>query len=715
MKLEDGKAPKFTEDDKIIQEAKERFDRCVDWESMARERFLEDIRFANGDSDNGYQWPNDTRKNRDAEKRPVLTVNKTRQYNLNIINDGKQNKPTVKIRPAGKEASFDGAQVMEGLVRYIEYKSNAQAIYDKASEFQVQGGVGYWRVTTEYADNESFDQDIVIKKIKDPLMVYIDPDANEPDKRDMRFAFVFDDMARDRFNAEYPHLINMIGTSPVAMGTDWIDKDHVKVCEYYRVSMYKDKLYLITNPETGEAKTLPGKGVSKEIIKALMEDPTTKVRDIEVKKVEWFKIAGDQIIDKKIWAGTTIPIVQVLGEETIIEGKLDRKGHTRALKDPQRIYNYWTSSAVEFVALQSKSPFVGAAQAIEGYETYWRTANTVNHSILPYNHVDDNGTEIPPPQRQAPPTMAPAYLQGMQIAAEEMRMASGQYQEDMGEQSNAISGKAITARQRQGDNATYHFIDNLGIAIRYTGAIIIELIPKIYDTARIVKILSEDGTPTDIRIDPNAAQEIAQQQQATLDKVSLIFNPNFAKYSVEADIGPAYATKRQEAFTAFTQIIAQSPQLMQVAGDLMFQAADFPMADELAKRLKKMVPPFVLGQAPDPQTLQLIQQNQSLMESVKTLMQQYAEERAKRELDKRDVQIDAYKAETDRLKAFGENMNPNVIASLTAQLVLQMLQTPMPPQNLSSMVPAPIPKDAATPAAPEGGIGPGMTPPGGMQ
>src|SRR6185312_17277984 len=251
-----------------------------------------------------------------------------------------------------------------------------------------------------------------------------------------------------------------------------------------------------------------------------------------------------------------IPIVRLPGTETVIDGIWDSKGHTRALINAQQMYNYNTSANVEYGALQTKAPWVAPSAAIENFEEYYKTANRVNHAYLPYNHIDEDGNPIPPPQRPAAPQASPAYVEQMKIAQNEMMMATGQYQAQLGENENAKSGVAINARQRQGDRATYHFIDNQAIAIRYTGKILIDLIPKIYDTKRIIRIEAKDNTIMNVTIDPNAEDSLQKvdspngkietdnQQQI----VNLIFNPNVGNYAVQSDVGPSFATRRQEAF-----------------------------------------------------------------------------------------------------------------------------------------------------------------------
>lgn len=666
----DNPQPKMLDD--IVDQAKKRFTRCETWESNARKLMLEDIKFANADTDNGWQWPNKIKINRDIDERPVLTINKTRQHNLQIINDAKQNKPSVKIRPVGGGATYEASQVFEGIIRHIEYISNAQSAYDTATKFQVEGGLGFLRVVTDYANDESFDQEIFIRRIRDPFTVYLDPDAQEADKSDARFGFVFDDMPKDDFKLAYPDYLDLVGDAALGNGDGWIDQDHIRVCEYYRTIEKKDKLLAITDPTTGQVHVIKHSDIPQELRSQAIDDPATKVRNLTLNEIEWYLIAGNEIIDKKKWPGKYIPIIAVIGEEVIVNGEMDRKGHTRALKDPQRIYNYWSSSSVEFVALQGKSPYIAPARAIEGLETYWRTANTSNTSILPYNDIDDEGMPIQMPQRAQPPQIANAYVEGMKIAREEMMEVSGQYQSQFGAPGNEKSGKAINERQRQGDNATYHFIDNLAVSIRYLGKILLDLIPKIYDTKRVLRILAEDGEESQVQLDPKA--QAAHQQQAKMhgNAAMAIFNPNVGKYDVMSDVGPAYATKRQEAFNAMTQIVTQAPQLVNVIGDLLFKNADFPGADKIAERLERMVPPQAKGEGPNPEVTQLQQQLQHMTGLLNSMTNQLAEHKLKLtgKDQLRDVEI--YDAYTKRLSALEKVVtSPKEYARMLHELALQ--------------------------------------------
>lgn len=681
-----------TKDDDLLTEARARFERCKEFEADFRKLFTDDLKFVNADSDNGYQWPDGMRKARDADAKPCLTINKTRQHALMVINEAKENKPSVRINAAGGDASYDSAQVYEGVIRHIEYQSNAADAYDSALEFQVKAGLGYWRVITEYAAEDSFDQELFIRRIRNPLSVYLDPDLKEIDGSDAKFGFIFDDMKREDFERKYPAHKNDVGDGTFGEWDDWCNKDTIRVAEYYYVSYVKDTLIALPLPDgqggerTEMIKLSELRATMPDLAKVAMADKGIQRRTIQTPSVNWCLIAGDTIIDTSVWPGTTIPIVRVVGEEMIIDGKLDRKGHVRNLKDPQRMYNYWSSSAVEHVALQTKTPYLADTRAIEGYEAIWETANTDNHSYLPYNSVDEQGQPIMPPSRQEAPTMSVAYMQGMQVAAEEMKMVSGQNDALMGAPTQEIAGVAIARRQKQADRSTMHFRDNLAKAIRYTGKILVDVIPKIYDTPRTIRILAEDGSDDSVQIDPNQQQPMTEQpKQDGTDGVNRAFNPAMGKYEVLADSGPSFTTRRDEAFDAMTAMAAQNPAFLGIAGDLYMKAANFPMADELAERFKNSIPESVRGEAPSPEMLQLQQQLQEGQAQIQQLQAQLgaamqaAADNDKKASDKDKAnEINAFKATTDRLQALIEKLDPIQASIMAGQAVSAALADPTP-------------------------------------
>jgi hypothetical protein len=701
------------EETEILLEAKKRFKICEDWEVQARQYFEYDYKFANGDSNNMYQWDKWVIGDRMTNQRPCLTINKTQQHNLQIINDGKQNKPGVTIRPVGGDASFEAAQVFQEVVRHVEYISNAENVYDYAAQFQVNAGWGYWRVVIEPISDDSFDKEIFIRRIKDPRSVYLDPFINEVDGSDARFGFIFDDMPKDLYEAAYPKFKDVTGSEVFNSNNyGWIQQQTIRVAEYFRKTQKEDKLVAFTLPETGEQiiskwSELPddGKEIFQEIKKSEKGLPLAqrsyRERETVSDDIEVIKIAGNKIIDRKPWLGKYIPVVRLIGTETIIDGIWDCKGHTRALLDPQRIYNINSSANVEFGALQTKSPITAPVEAIEGFEDVYARANIDNLAVLPYNGLSEEGHPIPAPQRMQAPQSSPAYVEQMKIAQEEMMMVSGQYQAQMGENENAKSGVAINARQRQGDRATYHFIDNQAIAIRFTGKILIDLIPKVYDTERVIRIEARDGSVMDVKIDPNAEQpmqkvgEETPQTDNSQEIAQIIFNPGVGTYDVQSDTGPSFATRRQEAFNALTQIAAQNKEFMGVAGDILWKVADFPEAQVLAQRWRKIIPKNITGDGPDAateemmhkasDTIQMLQgQLQAMVKKVEDRQQEF--DLKSRELDlKERVGSDEmtmksiqeirndFDAMTKRITALG-NSGPAFSAEQVAPLIKQAVQ-----------------------------------------
>lgn len=672
----------------VLSEARERFRACSEWESTFRLRFMEDLKFSEADSFNGYQWPDSIRHTRDLADRPCLTLNVVRQHNLKIINDMRRSKESCKIMGMGNGATQESANVLKNIVRHIEYTSKAQRnAYTVARNFQVKCGIGWWRLVTDYESNDSFDQEIYIEGVPDPLSVFMDPDCQKADCSDGRYAFVFSFLPRDLVQALVPDYPWEVGAPKMPIGiapgeSFFIEKDHWLVCEYFRKVPVEDKLISFVTG-AGERLTIKASLIPPSVRQKLLDDDRTMSRRIVDQQIEWKLIVGDEVVDETIWPGAYIPLIRVLGEETVIEGVLDRKGHTRALQDAQRMFNYNASAQVEFGALQTKAPWLAPAAAIEGLEGMWNTANTENHSVLVWKHVDDDtpDKDIPPPMRTDPPQLSPAFQEGMNTAFMQMMMTSGQWQNQQGQMGNERTGSAIEQRLQQGEVATYHFIDNYEDALVYTYQQIIDLIPKVYDTRRIKHVMADDGIEMEITLDPGLQQAYLQQQDADNNIIARIFNPQLGKYEVAADVGPNLMSRRREAVEALTTILTEAPGLTAIVGDIMLRNMEFDDAQEAAMRLRRMVPPQALGVGPS-QNEQMQQQTiQQLQNALAQSIQRQG--RAELRLAGKDQMrdIDVYEAETDRIKALAPMlpMDSSGLEQLITQLVSDALETNLMP------------------------------------
>jgi len=671
--------------DPIANEARAFLDMCQEWYGEAQRRFVDDLKFAWADSDNGYQWPNNIRSSRDIDQRPSLTINVLRQHNLMIRNQALQAKSDVKIRGTKGGSSAESAQALKWIIQHIKYKSNAQAVYKWAQRFQVDAGWGWWRLVTEWASNDSWDQEIRIRPVWDPLSVVMDPDARLPDKSDARKAVIFDIIPRDEFNAAYPELRQFVGDAPLGdfgnSAGEWLPKNHIMVAEYFRKVPQEDLLVNFSYQDVRH--NVRRSELPDEIAEVILNDPLTRTRQIIDDKIEWHLIAGEKVIDSTTWLGKYIPLVQIVGEEGVVDGTYDCKGHTRAMKDAQRMFNYNASSQVEFVALQSKTPYIAPIEAIQAFQTYWETSNQINHAFLPYTSVNEMFPEkpIPPPIRQEPPNFAPGFQQGMETSFNQMMMASGQWQNQMGMLGNERTGEAISQRQQQGDTATFHFQDNYADGLIYEAKQLIDLIPKVYVTKQILSITNDDGEEFDLMIDPAARQAYEQKLDHQNQVVARVFNPLIGEYDVAADVGPAVGTRREQNVEQLGLLLTQAPALTGLIGDLLLKNMDFEEAQEAARRLRRMVPPQALGQGPTPTEQNLSAALTAAQQNLAKAMQRAGADRIKLADKEGKEGIEAYRAETDRMTALA-NMLPEDqqgLSRIIEQLVQDTLATHLLP------------------------------------
>lgn len=663
----------------IVELAKKRYQRAHDAYSTDRQQAIQDTRFVLGDSENKWQWPEDVYSKR-AEQlgKPCLTINVTAQHCNQIINNIRQNRPAGKVLPVDSVSDPDTAEILGGLIRSIQSQSQADTAHDIAAEHAIYGGEGYWRVLTEYESDESFDQVLVVRPLVNPQLVYIDDNAIAPDKSDAEWGFIFEDISREQCKQEHPQCDPMSWVEDGDNG--WVKKDTIRRAEYFWCEKKPDTLYLLDDGTTVLKSVLDG-----------VEIPFVKEREVQRKQWYWAKLLGGESepVDKKEWPGSLLPIITVVGKEINVDGKVVRKGIVRDLKDPARIVNYSYSASVESIALQNKVPYLAASEAIEGYEDIWSSANIDNRAYLPWNAYDEAGNALPKPERQQPATMPTAQVQMLQLSIEEMRAASGQQNANFGIRSEASSGIGIQRLKAQGEIATFHFPDNLCRALVYEMRVLIDLIPKVYDSRRVIRILGLDGKEGQATLDPDLPMPYAEAPDVG-EEVMRIFNPMVGRYDVTVDTGPSYHTQRQEASEALTQLAQANPQLMQVAGDIVVRSFDFPMADELAKRLEKTLPPNLKEQQGQPELPPEVQQHiEMLGQQVQQLGQalEKASEHAEQlesgaEEKTKELLIKAYEAETKRLQVLGTAMQPEQVQALVMQTLQEVFSTPAPASGI---------------------------------
>jgi hypothetical protein len=681
-----GPYPSKGGSEEILTVARSRMKTAMAAFSETREDELDDLRFYAGSPDNQWQWPADVLQTRGAVQgqtinaRPCLTINKLPQHVHQVTNEQRMNRPGIKVIPADDKADVDVADVFNGVIRHIEYISDADVAYDTACENQVSYGEGYIRLLTEYCDEDTFDQDIKISRIRNSFSVYMDPLIQDPTGADAKWCFITEDLPKAEYERLYPDAAPISTLMSLGVGdqsiAQWINENTVRIAEYFYIEYEKQTLNLYPGNQTAFTGTPEDKTLRMMFGKPL------RTREADRKKVKWCKINGYDILEQREWAGAYIPVVRVVGNEFEVDGRMYVSGLVRNAKDAQRMYNYWVSQEAEMLALAPKAPFIGYGGQFEGYEQQWKTANTNNWPYLEVNPdvTDGQGAVLPLPQRAQPPMASSGLLQAKAGAAEDIKSATGQYNASLGMTSNERSGKAILARQREGDIGTYHYVDNLARAIRHIGRQLVDLIPKIYDTERIARIIGEDGEPSTVKMNPmqeEPVKRIVDQEGVLIEK---IYNPSVGKYDVRVITGPGYATKRQEALESMAQLLQGNPQLWQVAGDLFVKNMDWPGAQDLAKRFKKTIDPKVLADEDDPALAAANQQMEAMaaeMENMFQMLQNVNQSMEAREIQIKefDSQVKAYAAETQRISAVQAGMSPEQIQDIVMGTIAAAMDT----------------------------------------
>lgn len=666
-----------------IEDLKELFSQCMDAENLQREQSLLDLQFGRA----AIQWPEEIAKERLADGRPMLTINKLPTFIRQVVNDARQNRPDIKVKPV-TGGNISTANVFAGLIKNIEAVSRADIAYDTAADFAVSCGVGYFRVDVEYEGSMSFDKKLSIKRVPNVFSVYGDFNSKEPDSSDWNFAFVVDTMSKEVFEKEYKGAdqVNWEDNGYVNMQMPWRTDNEILVAEAWRREKTITEILLLSNGEVVTSDTY------KEV-KAYFDTlqlSVTQTRKADGYKIIQYMMSGEEILETTEWAGKYIPIIPVYGEEINIEGKRRFNSLIWGSKDAQRMFNYWRTTSTELVALAPRVPFIGEEGTfdVDGETSKWLTSNTRSHPYLQYKRG------MQPPERH-PLDAGPAVgaMSEALAAADDMKSTMGMYDASLGQKSNETSGRAIMARQHEGDVSTFHFVDNLSRAIRHCGNVLVDLIPKVYTSGRVVRIIQPDKKEVNVRLTDNSnpgalsapgmpamgpppnvdmtapGSPMSPSQQSSgpgapsninpsdPDGITGIYNLGAGEYDVAVDSGPSYTTRREEVAAQMMEMVKQAPQLLPIIGDILVQALDWPRADEIAQRLKAAQSQQV-SQIP-PQLQAKIQQGMDKIRQLETenaiLKAKLPTHIAKTHTDEQNVRISEYDAETRRIAAINAN------------------------------------------------------------
>lgn len=619
-------------DKDTLDEALEAFDLAAEHESDNRKDALDDIKFARL----GEQWPQAFLELCRRKGLPCLTINKLPTFIRQVVNDARQNKPAIKVHPADSKADVATARIYDGLIRHIEVSSKAPIAYDTAIDHAATSGFGYFRINTRYACDDTFDMDIAIDRIANQFSVYGDPFSSGADSADWNSAFVVEAMAKAKFEAQYKGAegVDWKGGDYGGLKQPWLEDDQVVVAEWWKREKVKKTILLLSDQQVMAADVYEKQ---KDALDAA-GITVAGSREVMSHKVTQRLMTGAEILETNKWPGQYIPVVPVYGEEVNVEGKRYLRSLIRDAKDAQKRFNFSRTSATELVALWPKVPFLGPKGAFATDQAKWETANTESHAYIEYDVVP--GTQGAAPQRQTFAGVPAGALQEALNASDDMKAIIGMYDASIGARSNETSGRAIMARQREGDVSTFHFVDNLARAIEHGGRILLDLIPHVYTGERIVRVLGQDNAATTVQLgkpvpvtgpdgqpqmDPNTGQPLTR-----------IFDLGAGKYDLTVTTGPSFTSRRQEAAEAMTELMRAFPASAPVVGPRLAKNLDWPEADEIALELKQLAQSATQGgdKGVDPAQAQLEAQTAQ----------------AENELKAQELQVKQYEAETKRLE-----------------------------------------------------------------
>lgn len=564
-------------DSEILTEAQERLKLAIEAETVNRKDALDDLNFGAGN-----QWETRVKQDRDTENRPCLTVNITDAMVRRVSNACRENRPRIKVHPVSDGADKQTANVIDGLIRHIEYASSADVAYDAAIESAIRGGWGYIRVSADYVDDKSFDQDLKIERVRNPFTVYPDPSSQAPDGSDYEWCIISEMMGRQEYKARFGQ-IDSGGWQYLGQGdnlSDWSNKEQIRVAEYFRIERKADTLLMLSNGKTILNSELTKPAWAAAQAAGLSLKPDFK-RPTVTRQVCWYLLNHARVLDKRTLPGKYIPIVPVYGRELDLNGKILRKGMIRDMKDPARIFNFAETAKAETYGLQPRAPWLGHEGFMSGKEAAWRDANRKPIVALEFvSTVQKDGSAAPPPQRQMPPPVADGFKEWSESAQSNFLAVAGMPNEPGADaKGEVVSGIAIQKRQGLSDISHYDFYDNLTRSLRQVGKILIDLLPMYYDTPRMARIIGDDGTPSSVQLN-----------EQTIDHVKN--DMTVGRYEVVVDTGPSYQTKREESAQAQLQLLATplGEMVAQNAGDLVVRGLDFPNSDAIADRIQSSIP-----------------------------------------------------------------------------------------------------------------------------
>ncbi len=636
------------EESEILEEAVARWGTCDDYYSELYSDAIDDWRFTHGEG----QWDQEAENARTKDGRPCLTLNQCLPYAHQITNDIKQARLAIRVIPADSKSSIETADIKAGIIRNIEKQSKAKMVYGTAAMNAIGAGIGWMRIDIDYADNDTFEQEATINRVLDFTACMLDPTDTSLDGSKSNYGFDSSELSysREKFEELYPDKepVSFKGLKSTSNQEEEVSLTRYYYKEFKKKTIYKVKVEGVTAVlNEDDIKILDDNSV-------LYEKLTS--REIDDYTIYHCILSGANVLSREEFPSRFIPLIPVIGKEFYNNGKREFHSLIRQGKDGQKSYNYLKSENVQIMALQPKAPYIGAVGQFRTRANEWASANNKNYSTLEYDMVVDErtGQLAPPPQRAQPPQGSQTIMAEANEARNDIRLALGMSSANMGERSNIVSGIALKTNQLEGDNATFHFIDNLSSSIAQVGRVLNDLISVLYSERKIARIVGEDDVEENVPVNtPYVETDNGKREANDGEEIKGIFDLSSGKYSISMDVGASYSSKRQETADKLTELYKADPSLLAITGDLAIEAMDLPMAKEIAERIRSQMDPAILGDDPMAAKLQASAQALKQMEEQLLNMEAALADKAK------DVEFE-HRAKAEELQMKRDKLDMNI-------------------------------------------------------
>lgn len=662
----------------------------------------------------GRQWEDDEEDMLAKNNKVPLQFNKLGTLINTLLGEQQQNTPQLEILPLS-DCDEETAHIRQVIVKDAMLSTEAKRVYQMAAKQSFVGGFGAFLVDTDYINSRSFDQTIVYRSFKDATRCYWDIGAEHPNKIDgMRCGYI-SRMTREKFRSLYGKEVEEEISKESGMLTQskeeialvsknnssenpfsWADENGITLIDDYFRKVMPTTIYKLSNnrivnqeelekiiesskeknniammaedfEESLEEEQFTDDSMEIEKERLTLYDEGIPVRienskTIKTSKIIHRRIAGDFVLEESTFPSEDLPVIFVDQNSYFDkDGKQICRPFLIDTIDSQRYLNYLGTHSAYLLKISRWDQWIGSKKNVQSLDTQqnWKDPSVIK-GMLTYDE-SPSGTK---PEQVRPPELSASLLQQYQRAIEDMYTSSGLYPSRLGQVGNEVSGAAIDARTRQGSYSTFVAFNAINMAITAGGTIVNQMIPNVYDTPRIINLMTPDKGRQNIKIN----EEIDEYGEKIRNDVTK------GQFQVILQAGPSYEGQKAQALESLNLVLNGNPNIFSLIADLYAENLPLMNTVEIKNRLKTLVPPDIL-EAGKTGAMPLKEQHPSPQDQA--LMAEVQFKQQKIELEKQSLQLKMQEsqAKLEQVQMELEMKKLEVAAQLEEQKLRYMAET----------------------------------------